>query len=138
MEIKISIEAPGLEGAIHTLAQVLGNFEYPVKLRGTEKVEVQAQPLQQPTTQVETAPPTTAVPTQAPTQTQPVQNVVPTQAPSYDLDQLARAASQLMDAGKRDALVQLLASFGVQALTELPKDQYGVFATKLRELGAKI
>ncbi|UTW68639.1 hypothetical protein KHA80_14140 [Anaerobacillus sp. HL2] len=43
-----------------------------------------------------------------------------------------------VDAGKREALVQLLQSFGVQALTALPKEQYGAFATKLREMGAKI
>ena len=54
------------------------------------------------------------------------------------MDQLARAASQLMDAGKQNELVQLLGQFGVQALTALPQEQYGTFATKLRELGANL
>ncbi len=58
--------------------------------------------------------------------------------PTYAFDDLARAASTLMDAGKQQELVGLLGSFGVQALTQLPKDRYGEFATALRGLGAKI
>jgi len=54
------------------------------------------------------------------------------------MEQLAVAATQLMDAGKRDELLALLGTFGIQALTTLPKEQYGTFATKLREKGAKI
>lgn len=76
-------------------------------------------------------------PQSAPIQTAPVQSV-PTAVPTYSMDQLAVAATQLVDAGHREQLLQLLASFGVQALTSLPTEQYGVFATKLRELGAKI
>lgn len=63
---------------------------------------------------------------------------VPTSAPTYTQEQLAVAATQLNDAGRRTELVQLLASFGVQALTALPKEQYGAFATRLREMGARI
>ncbi len=54
------------------------------------------------------------------------------------MDQLAVAATQLVDQGKREELVSLLESFGAQALTALPQEQYGAFATKLREKGAKI
>lgn len=81
----------------------------------------------------------TAVPT-APMQqsSQPNLQAVPTTAPSYTMDQLAVASTQLVDAGRREELVQLLYSFRVQALTALPKEQYGTFATKLREMGAKI
>jgi hypothetical protein len=43
-----------------------------------------------------------------------------------------------MDAGKTADLQALLKSFGVQALTQLPKEQYGAFATALRGLGARI
>lgn len=63
---------------------------------------------------------------------------VPTTAQTYTQDQLALAASGLMDAGKLAELQQLLASFNVASLVQLPKEQYGVFATKLREMGAKI
>lgn len=63
---------------------------------------------------------------------------VPTTAQAYTQDQLALAASGLMDAGKLADLQKLLASFNVASLVQLPKEQYGAFATKLREMGAKI
>lgn len=69
---------------------------------------------------------------------QPPASAVPTAAHTYTLEQIAVAATALIDSGRRQDLVQLLGSFGAQALTQLPKEQYGAFATKLREMGAKI
>ncbi|MBL4935083.1 hypothetical protein JK636_04845 [Clostridium sp. YIM B02515] len=63
---------------------------------------------------------------------------VPTTVQSYTMEQLSVAGTQLVDAGRRAELVSLLSSFGVKALTALPKEQYGAFATSLRALGAKI
>lgn len=65
---------------------------------------------------------------------------VPTAAPTYTLDQISQAAAMLMDMGpqQHQALMGLLQQFGVPALTALPKEQYGAFATALRGLGAKI
>lgn len=63
---------------------------------------------------------------------------IPTVAQTYTMEQLAVAATQLVDAGRRLDLVNLLNSFGVQALTALSKEQYGAFATQLRAMGAKI
>ncbi len=88
-------------------------------------------------------PATTNIPTQptAPVQTTSTASAVtgvPTTTQSYSMEELAIAATQLMDAGRREDVVALLSQFGVQALTLLPKEQYGAFATKLRELGAKI
>jgi hypothetical protein len=78
-------------------------------------------------------------PQQASIQMPPTQaSAVPTSAQAYTMEQLAVAATQLVDAGRRTELVGLLSSFGVQALTALPKEQYGTFATQLRALGAKI
>lgn len=64
--------------------------------------------------------------------------VAPTTAPTYTLEQLATAATPLIDAGRQTELTTLLAQFSVQALTQLPKEQYGSFATALRSMGAKI
>lgn len=100
------------------------------------QVPVQQQPVQQPMQQVPTQ--QTAPVQQTPVQQTPVQQTVPTQAQTYTMDQLAIAATQLMDAGKREELVNLLAQFGVQALMALPKEQYGAFATALRSMGARI
>lgn len=78
-------------------------------------------------------------PQQAPVQTPAVQtSTVPTSSQTYTMEQLAVAATQLVDSGRRAELVNLLQTFGVQALTVLPKEQYGAFATQLRALGAKI
>ncbi len=67
----------------------------------------------------------------------PVQQV-PTTAPAYTLDDLAKASTSIMDAGRMAELQSLVQSFGIASLVELPKDKYGAFALKLRELGAAI
>ena len=87
------------------------------------------------------ATPVPRAPVAAPPQPQvqdPVQQPVPTSAVTYTLNELARAAMSLMDSGKQPDLLQLLASFGVEALPALPPAQYGAFATALRGLGAPI
>jgi hypothetical protein len=153
MELTINIQAEGLVRAIETLAAALSNkketeFER-ITNQGVEALFQQQSaaavaPIQQP---VPTAVPTMPMtqPTQqlqqAPVQQAPVQQQptpVPTSTPTYTMDKLAVAATQLMDAGKRNELLQLLSAFGVQALTQLPQEQYGAFATKLREMGANL
>lgn len=88
-------------------------------------------PTPMPQTPVQT--PQVVAPT-ALTQQAPVQ----TQIPTYTQQDLALAATQLMDSGKQADVLNLIASFGVQALTQLPQEQFGNFATALRTLGAKI
>ena len=94
-----------------------------------------------------TMPPATVVPTPAPAPAAPAQTVAPTNpaptvpvttAPTYTLDQIAKAGASLVDAGKMEQLLALLAKYGVQAVTQLQPDQYGVFATELRTLGAQL
>jgi hypothetical protein len=63
---------------------------------------------------------------------------IPTATPTYSMDQLAVAATGLVDAGKVGELMALLGQYGCQALTQLPAEQYGNFATALRGLGAQI
>lgn len=75
----------------------------------------------------------TAPPAPAPLPTVPV-----AATPTYTQNQLALAAGGLMDAGLGDALRALLATFNVPSLVQLPKEQYGAFATELRKMGAKI
>lgn len=148
MSLVVEIKAEKLVEALNNLADAIKNNQ--------NSQVVNTTPIHQPQqTMTQTAVPTaqTSVPTQQTTQTQePAQQTVqqptpqatqqpqavPTSAPAYTFDQLAVAATQLTDAGRREEVLQLLNSFGVQALTALPKEQYGAFATKLRELGAKI
>jgi hypothetical protein len=80
-----------------------------------------------------------------PTAPAPVQNYqpAPTAAPTapppqYDVEMLGRAAAPLAAAGKRQELYNLLQSFGVQSINELPKERYGEMALALRGMGAQI
>ena len=101
-------------------------------------------PTQQPVQPVQTAVPVQSVPVQQPVQTaipvqtQPVQTVVPVAEKTYTLEDLQRASSTLVQAGKIQLLQGLLQEFNSLALTTLPVEQYGAFALRLRELGAAI
>lgn len=166
MEITLNIKAPELVEALNNIAGALGSVTH-VFGEGVDRLAAAPQEAPQkveapksdgtnpPVQNQQQAPPQqqqqapTSVPTQAPQQQQPAQTAqttqappqqqsVPTSAPSYSFDQIAVAAQQLVDAGNREQVVQLLSSFGAQALTQVPQEQYGAFATKLRELGAQI
>ena len=63
---------------------------------------------------------------------------VPTSAPTYTLADLQKAAGELVNAGKSNILLGVLKEFGVAALTMLPKEKYGEFASKIREFGGNI
>ena len=96
---------------------------------------VQSVPVQQP---VQTQP-VQSVPVQSiPVQTQPVQTAVPVAEKTYTLEDLQRASSTLVQAGKIQILKGLLEEFNSSALTSIPLEQYGAFALRLRELGAAI
>ena len=152
MEIMVKIEAPELVGALNTLAAALEtkNLELTTAAIATNLTPAPVQPMVQPTAPAiapvapVSEPVTNPVnPTPAPVQpmvqpTAPVAQAVPTAAPSYTMEQLAVAATQLVDAGQRDSLVALLQQFGAQSLTALPKEQYGNFANALRQMGAKL
>lgn len=163
MMITINVNIPAiadLAGAIESLAAAWGEkSQQPIQQSAPQQSPAQqlpihqVQPQPQPMQQAAPMQPSAAVPVQqapmqqapmqqpvAPTQPQqaPVQQPVPTTTQTYTQDQLAVAATQLMDAGKLQELHGLLQQFGVQALTQLPKGQYGAFATALRQMGAKI
>lgn len=132
MELKIEINVPDLAAAISKLADAVapGTLTTPGEPAPPVTVPVAAP-----------AVPTVPVSTPAPapiTASAPAATPVPTAAPAYTLEQLARAGASLVDAGKMDALLALLAKYGVQAVTQLQPDQFGVFATELRGLGAQI
>jgi hypothetical protein len=74
-----------------------------------------------------------------PVNVQPVPAAVPTTTKAYSQDELATAAVKgLMDTGRVGELQQLMGQFGIQALPQLPKEQYGAFATALRMKGCQI
>lgn len=146
--MKINVDFENTKEMLEFCRLIAGNAE-PVEEKSKHQAEsASIKPATVPVmpTAVPTAPgpaPTahTAVPT-APASV-PVAPVaapaaVPTSAPSYSLDDLARAAMTLMDVGRQGELQQLLQQFNVAALPMLPKEQYGAFATALRGMGAQI
>ena len=128
MEVTINISAPELAQAIHNLAAAIG---------GKNAVQAAAEPtmIQQSPKQAETV-------CTVPDIHQPEPNtgvsIIPTASPQYTLEMIAKAGTALVDAGKMDALRDLLAKHQVDAITALNPSQYGVFATELRALGAQI
>ncbi len=150
MEVTINItELENLTAAMNSLAAAIAGNGNAVQAQPVQAA-VQPAPVQMPVQQapvqmpVQQAPVQQAPVQQAPVQQTPVQmpvpvqQAVPTSAPTYTLDDLARAAMSLMDSGRQIDLQQLLARFGVEALPLLPQQQYGAFATALREMGAQI
>ena len=148
MEITVTINAPDLVNAINALAvSIAGQNNNGSVFGATINNLLDAPAPAEQLSPVSGAPadipitpamPFAMPPTQQPVLQTPVPALIPTSAPTYTMEQLAVAATQLVDAGRRTELVSLLASFGVQALTALPKEQYGAFATQLRAMGAKI
>lgn len=166
MNITVNINAPELAQAINGLAVALsrGQAVTPEVIVPVQPAPVPSVPAQQYTQQPvqpavpvqpydqqmqqpvqpygqqpqQYAQPYSAVPTAPVQQAQPIaqQTAVPTATQTYDVQQLAVAATALMEAGHN--ITALLSQFGVAALTQLPKERFGEFATALRGMGAKI
>lgn len=75
---------------------------------------------------------------QKPTKTE--QKATETEKPNYTLDQLSKAAADLItsDAGKQTALLELLHKFGIESMPELKSEDYQAFAEGLRALGGNL
>lgn len=116
----------------------------PAQQQTTPAVPVAAAPTAPTFPSVPTsAPPATpvttyAAPTATPVSPAPIQAAPVAGAPAYQIDDLARGAAQLMDAGKQQECLTLLSQFGVQSLGQLTPDKFGAFATALRQRGAKL
>lgn len=158
LEMKITIAAPELAEAINNLAGAIGNknpntLAQPASNQGVANAGTPATqpPINPPVATTQTSPaappvnpaaPTT-IPGAAPvsnaqTGNYPATGVPLAQPPQYTVDQIMAAGAMLMDAGKVNDLMNLLHSFGVQAVMDLKPEQLGAFATALRSLGATI
>lgn len=141
--MEITVNVKGLEGLTSVLERLIS--VEPVNTQGISATSFEASLPAAAPVQAYTPPASPTMPTQQPTL--PTANApspqvpspsLPTTAQTYTREQLAVAATQITDAGRTPEIMALLASFGVQALTQLPTEQYGAFATALRGLGARI
>lgn len=137
LEIKVTVDFPGLPEALTALADALGK-----RAETDEVMEVEAAAAANPTAPAQaasttvTAAPTPAQPT-APTTAAPTASAVRAED-TYTLDALSRAGAALVDAGMMPQLLDLLTKYGVRAVVQLPKEQYGAFAGELKALGAQL
>lgn len=114
IEVKITVHCPDIQAAAQIVAAAL------------EKQAPQPAAPAPAAPTIPTAPAAPTIPTAAP--------------PAYSLAQVAKAGADLLTA-KPDAMLalqDLLAQFGVPAVSALQDDQLGAFATALRGLGADI
>ena len=109
------------------------------QILGTQTGKAVAVPVVQNTATGTVAAPTEPIPQAPVTQpTAPVTPQAPVQMPTYSIDQIAVGAIQLKDAGRLGEFQQLLARFGVAALTQLQPAQLPEIAAELQKMGVKL
>lgn len=164
-EITIKIEATDLINALNALAAALNSNKCNSTVQpGEPKPDITATVQSAPTPVAPISAPAVpmgCVPTQQiPTTTHPmpamqvptppvpnattapappsVPTTAPTAVPSYTIEQFQTAIAPLLDAGKVEQIQQLVQSFGVATLMDIPKERYGEFANGLRNIGGVI
>ena len=146
MEITVNVTGlDNLANAIFALANAAGNCKEETQM-DVIKVAPVVQQTVAPTATTTTVPSTPPVqniqpvPTTQTTPTAPPVNPVPTATatPTYTMEQLAVAATGLIDAGKMQDVQNTLASLGAQTLMDLPQEKYGEFASAIKAIGAVI
>lgn len=123
LEIKITVDAPELSAAINNLANAMANTE-PVVISAAEPAPAVVPAVEAPAENTE--PKETAA--------EATQEAVKT----YNLDEISRAGTALIDEGKMPQLIELLKRYNVQALTQLDPSTYPAVAEELKALGAKL
>ena len=149
--MEITVNVTGLDNlakAIFALAKAAGNCKEETQV--VQQVVAPAETAAPTTTTVLSTPPVQnvqPVPTTQTAQAAPVaQNTAPTVSPvptatatpTYTMEQLAVAATGLIDAGKMQDVQNTLASLGAQTLMDLPQEKYGEFASAIKAMGAVI
>lgn len=140
-EIREFIEASSgvtTEGLTTSMKENLG-AEAKVEEKATVKVEEKKEPVKKveevATQKLPTAP---AKKEEAPAE---VVTPLPTKTAEYTAQDLQKIAAAWVNKdidNNRAALVNLLASFEVKAITFLPKEKYGAFVQELKNLGADV
>ena len=153
--MEITVNVTGLDNlakAIFALAKAAGNCKEETQVDATKVTPVVQQvvaPAETAATVLSTPPVQNVqpVPTTQTAQAAPVaQNTAPTVSPvptatatpTYTMEQLAVAATGLIDAGKMQDVQNTLASLGAQTLMDLPQEKYGEFASAIKAMGAVI
>lgn len=163
IEVKITVEAPGLTEALFRVADAIEHRAEGVAQPKERKQTMNAsqiakkasskasdaQPVQQQPQQpqpAEAAQSAQEAAVQAPMQEQPPQQPQAAQSaqttqtgnPAITLETLSRAGAALIDAGMLPQVMQTIQKYGVATITQLKPDVYPALAADLRALGAQI
>jgi hypothetical protein len=144
MEITVNVTGlDNLANAIFALAKAAGNCKEETQVDATKVTPVVQQavaPTATTTTVPSTPPVQTAQAAPVAQNTAPAASPVPTATatPTYTMEQLAVAATGLIDAGKMQDVQNTLAYLGAQTLMDLPQEKYGEFASAIKAIGAVI
>ena len=109
LEIRVIVEAPQIVNAINNLAKAINKDKV--------NIDVISEIVDTPSNVEDTS------------------NI---ETPKYTVDQIMEAGAKLMDDGKANELIQLLKSFGIQAVVNLKPEQINIFAEEMKKLGAKL
>lgn len=121
MEIKINVQANGLEKAIYALAQALNGVSAPQTVN-----TVQAQPItNHDVPKIEGESPQVETNEQAP---------VSETEPKITLETVRIKLAELSQAGKRPQVKELITSFGAKRLSDIPANKYAELLQKASEL----
>lgn len=143
IEVKVTVEMPGIPEAINNLAAAIANGSksaVPATAVSAPVMNtipaVNVIPAVEPVT---TMPTVTTLPVAPPVvTTAPVAESAPTTGVAVTLDDISRVGAELVDGGKMADLIGLLKNYGVPAITQLKEDQLQGFAAGLRAIGGKI
>lgn len=146
IEIKVTVEVLGVVDAINNLASAIAGKNTAVaekheaetpKAAMVAPAEIPVQP-----DVVALAPEAPAPVTAMPVVEAKPEEATPAKqeaaAPTVTMHDVSIAGAKLVDAGKMDAVVNVLKDFGVCAVTQLKEEQLSAFAMRLRDLGADI
>lgn len=145
---EIRITAPELSEALLALAEALKFSGTPFSVPATElsaEPERPADPAAEPAkknrkkAKVENPTVSSATDTaQLPATAEPASVGTPAADKMPSLDDIATAGAELIDAGKLNELMEVLAKYGAETIFEIQPTQFTAFVTDLRALGAKI
>ncbi len=109
LEIRVIVEAPQIVNAINNLAKAINKDKVNIDVV-SEIIDTSSS----------------------------VEDTSNVKMPKYTVNQIMEEGAKLMDDGKANELIQLLKSFGIQAVVNLKPEQINTFAEEMKKLGAKL
>lgn len=138
LEIKVTVEIPGIPEALNNLAAAIANGSKIGVPTAAVSAPMTTIPAVMPVPDASASSMAPAPTNAAPATPDPAPAAVANAGVAVTLDDISRVGAELVDAGKMADLIGLLKNYGVPAITQLKEEQLQGFAAGLRALGGKI